>query len=402
MRHKGGIALLRRAMPTCLGIALILSLFTATSPQRDAAAAQYAQGSSDAATVSQPPTTHEKPQNETAPAYPAAAGINPSAGMTVVIMNDAGQFPLAIKVGDQYIELPGPSSWPQGADDGKAGSTNGRFLAVLIDTADILKANGFRPDAPFSFVINGTEMNANNTHRILVGEAMNTAATGHQGRSRDDGTLATAGSSWRAFSFQNIVVSHGQIPALSDYLVAPRNLAMQGAANGGAQAQAPAASSPQYSRFAPTGYHGDAPQVEPLEEPSPVTNQKYIKALNSPDPAVRADAIENLILNGYREADVTQSAAHPDTAATPDNNSTTNDKYLDSADQLDESLPQETLSGIALHDKNPAVRVQALDQLVERFGQQASPTLKEAMHDPDPRVARMAGALMSDMGNTDQ
>lgn len=402
MLHKGGIALLIRAMPTCLGIAFILSLFTATSPPRNAAAAQYAQGSSYAATVFQPPPTHEKPQNETASAYPAVAGINPPPGMTVVIMNDAGQFPLAIKVGNQYIELPGPSSWPQGADDGKPGSTNGRFLAVLIDTADILKANGFRPDAPFSFVINGAEMNVNNTHRILVSESMNTAATDHPGRSGDDGTLATTGSRWRAFRFQNIVVSHGQNPSLSDYLVAPRNLATQDAASSSAKAQAPSASNLQYSRFAPLGYRGDVPQVAPLEEPSAQNNRKYIKALNSPDPAVRADAIENLILNGYQGADVTQGTANPDTVATPDNNSTTNDKYLDSADQLDESLPQEMLSGIALHDKSPAVRVQALDQLVERFGQQAAPTLKEAMHDPDPRVARMAGALMSDIGSSDQ
>jgi hypothetical protein len=48
------------------------------------------------------------------------------------------------------------------------------------------------------------------------------------------------------------------------------------------------------------------------------------------------------------------------------------------------------------------LRVQSLDLLVERFGQQAAATVKEARHDPDPRVSRMADQLLIELTNQSQ
>lgn len=382
-------------MSACLSISLItafLFILSAASLQRNAGAGQYTAESNPADSVDSPSAGRGERQNRAA-SHPA--------GITLVIMNDSEQFPLAIKVGDQYIQLPGPSSWPRDADGGKSAATKGRFIAAIIDTADILKANGFDPDASFSFVMDDTEMDVNNTHRITAEDFMNTTGGGHRQRSGDDGMPAAGNGAWRALKFRNVIVGNGRIPALSDYLVKPQNLVSQNNSN----KNATTAPNLRNSTFAPIDYRGDVPQVRPLEEPSPQNNRRYINALNSPNPAVRADAIENLLLNGYQEADADNSGDLAGTTvneATADNHTTIDDKKVDSADHIDETLAQETLSGIALRDKSPAARIQALDQLVESFGRKASPTLKEAMHDPDPRVARTAGALMSDMEDADQ
>ena len=113
-----------------------------------------------------------------------------------------------------------------------------------------------------------------------------------------------------------------------------------------------------------------------------------------------------MIVNGYREA-----VPNADSNATMesiisksllDNNPNVRATTLDALDAYDGNLPQATLNHMALNDSNPGLRVQALDLLVERFGQQASAILKEARHDPDPRVSRMADQLLIEFANQSQ
>lgn len=398
MLHNCKVVLCRYLMPACWIIVLILTLPPTASPQQKNSGSPPSMSGSDyAANTAQSALSDANNPMATAAPRPTAGTDSPPK-LTVIIMNDASRFNLALKVGDRYIELPGPASWPH--DTGSTTNTGkGRFIAALIDTSAILKANGFKPDTPFTFVANDTELNDNNTHYIAAEKSV--AGKHRLGNSSEGDPLAIGNGAWRGYKFQNIVVSRGQTPSLSNYLVPPENPVKQISSKDYTQGTI----NSQSSTFTPRYYRGDVPQVTPLEEPSPQVNHKYIEALKSPDPAVRADAIENLIINGYHGPDaiqVTDSPGTPVEKSASDNASTASDKYLDSAKQLDESLPQETLSGIALHDKNPSVRIQALDQLAERFGQQASSTLKEALHDPDPRVARMADALMIDMQDQEQ
>ena len=141
-------------------------------------------------------------------------------------------------------------------------------------------------------------------------------------------------------------------------------------------------------------------QVTPWEEATPESTRKYVAALDSPDPAVRANAIQSLLVNGYREAD-----PNNDTNATMksiiaksllDKESGVRSTAMEALDAYDGTLPQGTLSHMALNDSNPALRIQALDLLV------ATATVQEARHDPDPRVGRMATELLTEMSINSQ
>ena len=113
MPHKRSIALPGQTMSACLSISLItafLFILSAASLQRNAGAGQYTAESNPADSVDSPSAGRGERQNRAA-SHPA--------GITLVIMNDSEQFPLAIKVGDQYIQFPGPSSWPRDADGGR-------------------------------------------------------------------------------------------------------------------------------------------------------------------------------------------------------------------------------------------------------------------------------------------
>jgi hypothetical protein len=399
MLHNCKIVLCKYLMSAWWASVLFLSLPTTALPQENGGSPPSISGSDYAANIAQSRLTRVKTPMETAAPARTTTGPDSPPRMTVIIMNDARQFNLALKVGDQFIELPGPTLWPNDAGDGTSNTGKARFLAALVDTSAILKANGFKPDTPFNFVVNGAEMNDNNTHHIAAEKSV--AGNRSPGDTRKGDMLAVGNRAWRGYKFRNIVVSRGRIPSLSDYLVPSENRATRVSTKN----YSPDIHDSQNSTFTPRYYRGDVPQVTPLTEASPQANHKYIEALKSPDPAVRADAIENLIINGYDAPDVIQGADSPGASvgkSASGNTSATSDKYLDSPNLLDDSLPQDALSGIALHDKNPSVRIQALDQLAERFGQQASSTLKEAVHDPDPRVARLADALMLDLQDQEQ
>ena len=318
--------------------------------------------------------------------------------VTIVILDSGKALPLAFKLGEHYIKMPGPSSWPSVGNQAATNSEKGRYLAAIIDTADVLRANGHNANDAFDLVVGGIELNAGNTFRIkgnhqsFLAEDDNQPAVEYHTQSGEPGI-------WRSLRFKNIVLSHAQIPSLEDHLVLPQGatVANQPAAAHEARVNAqPAIAAKSMNAV-------NAALVTPLEDATPESTRKYVEALNSQDPAVRADAIQSLIVNGYREAvpdsDGNAKMESIISKSLLDNNPSVRATTLEALDAYDGNLPQATLSHMALNDSNPGLRVQALDLLVERFGQQASATVKEALHDPDPRVSRMADQLLIEFAN---
>lgn len=394
------IANLKRvAIPViALALALVLLAWFATkSPSNKTAPGQVSSVSpDDAGNDKEATAANINTQNGIGSAQQEMSGPNHLASVTVIIMNNEKNLPLGIKVGNKHIKIPGPSTWSQGGDAEK-----GRFIAAIIDTADVLKANGFKADDVYSFVVGGTELNAANTFRAKGNDQPDTARTNDNDYSEEFRTQRGEDGIWRALRFKNVILSHAQVPSLEDHLVLPAARAaenvtgsMPGSATGRAAGNIAANTAP-----AKTDAH--AAQVTPIAEPDAASARKYVAALDSPDPAVRADAIENLMLNGYAEA---TDQTKVDTKsivekALLDTNPTVRETALDSLDGMEnaESIPKGALSHVALNDKNPAFRIQALNLLADHFGEQALSTLQAARNDPDPRVGQLAKALIDDI-----
>lgn len=398
------MTLLKRAVTPILAISLAIALLALyenktsmhTSEPRSASTA-----AGDVMNDKQQALDGEEKQNQ-AFADHAAAGTNQRlSDVTIVILDGGKTLPLAFKLGGRYIKVPGPSSWPPIAMQRAADAEKSRYLAAIIDSADVLRSNGYQADDAFALVVGGTELNVGNTFRIK-GNHQSVLDKGGSEPAVEYHTQAGEPGIWRSLEFKNIVLSHAQVPSLEDYLVLPHSEAAaskQTVTQGAAMSTQPALAAIATSAV-------NTAQVTPLEDTTPESTRKYVEALNSPDAAVRADAIQSLIVNGYREA-----APNPDSNATMesiisksllDNNPNVRATTLDALDAYEGNLPQATLSHMALNDTNPGLRVQALDLLVDRFGQQASATLKEARHDPDPRVSRMADQLLIEYANQSQ
>jgi HEAT repeat protein len=124
--------------------------------------------------------------------------------------------------------------------------------------------------------------------------------------------------------------------------------------------------------------------------------QKYRDALNSSNPATRAEGIQNLIL--FSDP-LTTDKSHPDIVtyiekALTDNDPTVREAALRSLNLWDGDIPMQMLSRIVLNDQNPELRMHALSVLADRFDERAIPTLQQASHDPDSRVAQKASQLL--------
>jgi hypothetical protein len=316
----------------------------------------------------------------TAAPQQAAHGRDRLASVAVIILNKGKDSPVGIKVGEKYIEIPGPSSWPPSSGHDASGTEQGRFLAGIIDTADVLKANGFRPDDTFSFVVGGTALNASNTFQVVGNHRPDGTLSNADGYSEEFHNRPDEGGIWRSLAFKNIVLSYGQIPSLADFLVGS-----------------------QISPTKKTMLNGTSAQGD--QQPSAIVNdtmktekdiQKYREALNSSDPAVRAEGIQNLMMFGDP---LTSDPSHPGIAtyiekALADNDPAVRDATLRSLDMWDGDIPMQTLSKLALNDQSPEVRMRALGLLADRFDEQAVPTLQQASHDPDSRVAQKASQLL--------
>ncbi len=354
---------LKRAAIACMAIALVITssmLFLKKSPPQDNIAALSR-------------STIDNRGKTTAVPGQAAPASDHLASVAVIMLNNDKDLPLAIRVGDKNIEIPGPSSWP---NDGATGSEKGRFLAGIIDTADVLKANGFKPDETYSFVVGGTALNASNTFRVTGNHQTDLAQNNTGGYTEEYHSNPDEAGIWRSLKFKNIVLSYGQIPSLADFLVAPHI--------------GPTKSAMPTSNEQPPAIMGDS-SIKTAEDV-----QKYREDLNSSYPEVRAKAIQNLMLfsNPFNK-----DPAHPDAGtyiekALTDTDPTVREAALSSLDLWDGDIPMQTLSKIVLNDQDPDIRIHALGILADRFDEQAVPTLQQASHDPDSRVAQKAGQLL--------
>jgi hypothetical protein len=354
---------LKRAAIACMAIALAITssmLFLKTSPRQDNIAAQSR-------------STIDNREKIPAVSGPAAAVNDHLASIAVIMLNNDKELPLAIRVGNNNIEIPGPSSWPK---DSATDSEKGRFLAGIIDTADVLKANGFKPDETYSFVVGGTALNASNTFRVTGNHHADLARNNTGDYTEEYHSNPNEEGIWRSLKFKNIVLSYGQIPSLADFLVAP-HISPTKTLTPTPNDQTPA-------------IMGDS-SIKTAEDV-----QKYREDLNSSYPEVRAKAIQNLMLfsNSFNK-----DPAHPDAGtylekALTDTDPAVREAALSSLDLWDGEIPMQTLSKIVLNDQDPNIRIHALSILADRFNERAVPTLQQATHDPDSRVAQKAGQLL--------
>jgi len=395
---------LKRAATPFLAVSLaiaLLALYESKTTPHPPEPRSATTAASHAMSGKQQPQVGEREQNRS-PADRAAIATNQRlSDVTIVILDSGKTLPLALKLGGRYIKVPGPSSWPSTGNQETLNTDKGRYLAAIIDSADVLQANGYQANDAFTLVVGGTELNAGNTFRIKGNHQADVAKDGSEPAVKYH-TQAGEPGIWRSLEFKNIVLSQAQVPSLEDHLVLPpseETAFTQSVAQGAAMSAQPALAA------IPTSAANTA-QVTPLEDATPESTRKYVEALNSTDAAIRADAIQNLIVNGYREAvpnaDSNTTMESIISKSLLDNNPNVRATTLDALDAYDGSLPQATLSHMALNDSNPGLRVQALDLLVERFGQQASATLNEARHDPDPRVSRMADQLLIEFADQSQ
>jgi HEAT repeats len=374
------IVKLKRAVIAGMAIALAITssiLFMKKSPQQEHVAAKGNGIIANSGKIA------------AAPNQPASASDH-LASVAVIILNNGKELPLAIKVGDKYIKIPGPSSWPDG---GATGSEKGRFLAGIVDTADVLRANGIKPDDTYSFVVSGTALNASNTFRVVGNHQQELARNNMDGYTEEYHSSPDEQGIWRSLIFKNIVLSYGQVPSLSDFLVAPllsstKNPIPNQTNTSGKAANATGTSTLIYQ--SPSEMAANAIQIEEA-------TKKFREAMNNSNPAIRAQGIQNLVLYGDQQAmDQSQPGIMSDIEkGLTDQDPTVREATLGSLDLWDGTVPMQMLSQVALNDQNPELRMHALRLLVDRFEQQAVPTLQQASHDPDSRVAQKAVQLLN-------
>ena len=328
-----------------------------------------------------------KPGNTPTSLEAAPSAANHLSSIPIIVLNNGNVFPVEIKVGEKYIKIPGPVSWPRGGDSGPSGSQTGRFVAAIIDTADVLKANGFNPDDTFSLVVGGTTLNASNTFRVAGNHQPTSAPDNSDGYAEEYHTLSDEQGIWRSLKFKNIVVSYGQIPSLADFLAAPQTKSsMQSIPD-----QKTAINKPS------TQYYGNPSEMVAAETKVNEDLQKYRDALNSPDPAKRADGIKQLMLYGDQLTSDNSSLVNYLNKALADDDAKVREAALNSLDLWDGDVPLQVLSRVVLNDVSAEIRLHALSSLTDRFGERSIATLQQASHDPDSRVAEKAGQLLDEL-----
>ena len=355
---------LKQAAIACMAIALVITssmLFMRTSPQQDNSATQSR-------------STLDNRGKTPAVSGQAAAVNDHLASVAVIMLNNGKELPLTIRVGDKNIEIPGPSSWPK---DSATDSEKGRFLAGIIDTADVLKAYGFKPDETYSFVVGGTALNASNTFRVTGNHQIDRARNNTGDYTEEFHSKPDDEGIWRSLKFKNIVLSYGQIPSLTDFLVAPQT---------------------RTTKTPMPALNDQNPAIVDNTLNTADDVQKYRDALNSSNPATRAEGIQNLIL--FSDP-LTTDKSHPGVVtsiekALTDTDPTVREAALHSLDLWDGDIPIEIVSRIVLNDQNPELRMHALSILADRFDERAISTLQQASHDPDSRVAQKASQLLGE------
>ena len=315
------------------------------------------------------PITRSSASNPGPPPTPTASASRQDtlSTVTVLLYGDRAPTPFGIKVGSEFIELKTPADIA-----GDAGLEHRSWRAGLIDTADLLRANGYSPETPFAVVVGGRELTAGNTYRITgsrraeqdYADAGRTHTVVYESMPGEQGV-------WRTLKFRNFMLSYGYAPGLRHHLVAERSTDL---------------SSPSTIE-----YHPSTPQdAAPPRDPRPITAADY------PNPRERAAAIMERITESSRQ----QAALMPTLVeGLRDNNGDVREVSLGMMESLEGPLPLAAVRDIALHDSEPALRIHALDLLVDREGPHSLTTLKEARMDPDPTVSQTAEQIIDNLSS---
>ena len=311
------------------------------------------------------------------------------ASVAVIVLNNGKEIPIEIKVGDRHLKIPGPSSWSKDGDNGTATTESGRFIAGIIDTADVLKANGFKPNDTFSLIVGGTALNASNTFRVTGNHQPDLSQNNSDGYIEEYRTLPDEQGIWRSLKFKNIVVSYGQVPSLTDFLVTPQISTSKKPMLD----QERTVNRPSTQQFYQNPSEMAADTIKAADE-----IQQYRDALNNPNPAIRAEAIKNLVL--YSDQ-LPPDNTHPGPAtyidkALTDRDVIVREAALNTLDLWDGEIPMQMLSRLVLNDESAEIRLHALNSLTDRFGERSVPTLQQASHDPDSQVAQKAAQLLDE------
>ena len=125
-------------------------------------------------------------------------------------------------------------------------------------------------------------------------------------------------------------------------------------------------------------------------------HQKFREDLNNDDPKIRARGIERLLLSSdTMDTDQTTRDMVPDIEkALKDSDATVREAALRALNAWDGNIPMQPLADIVLNDQSPDLRIQAMSLLVDRYEQKSLPTLQQASHDPDSRVAERASQYL--------
>lgn len=309
----------------------------------------------------------------------APPGNDPLASVNILISNQKAVSPLGIKVKDRFIEFASPGTWPQ---LGISGNDGHDWKAGLIDTAELLKANGFAPDTPFNIVVGGAELDTGNTYRIQ-GNHDSLLHTANSSRKDDEysveyGNIPGENGIWRTLTFSNYHLSHGFAPSLRRHLSGPATKPDDIQAHHQADATSPARDA------AGDGLSGNA---------TPGDSRLYTD-IKHPDPDIRAKGLTKLVTRHQRDRWRVVPAI---TEGLRDPNVHVRETSLGTLETWEGPLPEKALTEVALKDESTPLRVHALDLLAYRKGIDALEVLQQARLDPVPMVSQFAEQLITEI-----
>lgn len=307
-------------------------------------------------------------------AHQPSAGNGPLPERTLssitVLVNQGGALsPFGIKVGDSFLELHTPMTTPH-ARLGERRS----WRAGLIDTADLLRANGYSAETPFTLVVGGEALTAGNTYRITgIDNQRHPAPEGGGAYSVAYENIPGERGIWRILRFKNFMLSYGYSPGLRDHLLASDG-----------PEQAPAVTTDET--------HPSLPTAAPQLPSTPVTPVAY------PDPRARAAAI---VARATRSIEQQATLIPMLTEGLRDQSEHVREASLAMLTTLEGPVPVKTLKYVAMHDDVPALRIHALDLLAAHEGRRALPILNDAHANPDPAVRQAAAQIISSLPTKD-
>lgn len=109
-------------------------------------------------------------------------------------------------------------------------------------------------------------------------------------------------------------------------------------------------------------------------------------------PEDRAAALKELVDEGV-EGEILKTLV----ASLSDEETDVRDVAIEGLEEADDTVPFGPIAGVALRDKSPELRMDAIELLVKVDGKRAQVFLKQAVTDPDPRVSHLATELQEEL-----